>query len=392
MNILFLSKDYPPYLIGGVGVYVYEMSRLLAWMGHKVYVITKTDETPCVYLDAGVRVYRVKPKRIAFWNGLRGKVGGFLERLEYSLAVSKKLKEVVKENHIDIVETCEARAEAFWYYLFHRKPLLVVKLHTPETVAFKMDHVLGTLDYRLIKLLEEHWVSRASLRIGLSSEVVDITARHFSLKLANVPLMPNPINLELFKPSLSGAAEDRLGILYVGRLEFRKGIHTLLKAFVHVQDEFPYAHLTLIGSDCGMRCYMEKKIKELKYPECVRWIDYLPREELVKHYQENAVCVVPSLWENYPYVCLEALACGKAVVASSVGGLKKIIQHGFNGILTPPGSAKSLGEAIVKLLKEEQLRKQLGSAARVSIEKEYAPELIANRAIEIYEKILNKKR
>ena len=133
---------------------------------------------------------------------------------------------------------------------------------------------------------------------------------------------------------------------------------------------------------------MQSKIKKLKNPEGVQWIDHLPREELVKRYQESTVCVVPSLWENYPYVCLEALACGKAVVASDVGGLKRIIQHGRNGILVPPGSSKSLGEALVLLLKDAQFRKQLADQARVSIEKEYTPEFVAHRAMEIYDKIL----
>jgi len=390
MNILFLSKDYPPYLIGGVGVYVYEMSRLLAGMGHNVYVITKTDQAPCAYIDAGVRVFRVKPKTIPFLNGLRSKIGGFLERLEYSLAVSEKLGEVAKEYHIDVVETCEARAEAFWYYLFHSKPLLAVKLHTPETVAFKMDHTPESIDYRLNKFLEEYWIGRASLRIGLSREVVDVTSRHFSIKLKEVPLMPNPIDLKAFSPS-GNKSNGSLEILYVGRLEFRKGVHTLLRAFAGLQEEFPKAQLTLIGSDCGMSSFLERKLKQFKHPEQVKWIGYLPREELVGYYQKSTICVVPSIWENYPYVCLEALACGKPVIASDVGGLRKIIKHGINGLLTPAGSSKSLREAMGLLLRDARKREQLGQAARQNIEEEYAPEVIARRTLEIYQQALKRR-
>lgn len=392
MNVLFLSKDYPPYLIGGVGIYVYEMSRLLARMGHKVFVITKTDTIPCEYVDAGVCVYRVKTKYFRFLGALRKKLPGFIERLEYSLVVSKKISEVVKGQQIDIIETCEARAEAFWYYLTHKRPALVVKLHTPETVAFKLDHTPETYDYRMIKLLEEHWVSTAAQCIGLSTEVVDLTEKHFSMKLDNVPLMPNPIDLALFKPSANGLKECPLEVLYVGRLEFRKGVHTLMKAFLSVQEAIPQARLTLIGGDCGMRWYMEERIKQLKNPELVQWIDQVPREALVEYYQRSAVCVVPSLWDNYPYVCLEALACGKAVVASKIGGLKKIINDGGNGILVPPGSSRMLAEAIIKLLKDRPLRDTLSREARVYIEHGYAPEKIAQRTIEIYEQILSRRK
>lgn len=390
MNVLFLSKDYPPHLIGGVGVYVYEMSRLLARMGHNVFVITKTDTIPCEYVDAGVRVYRVKSKYFRFLNAVRMKLPGFLERLEYSLAVSEKIPKVVKDYQINIIETCEARAEAFWYYLTHKRPALVIKLHTPETVAFQLDYTPETCDYRMIKLLEEHWVSTASQCIGLSAEVVDLTAKHFSMKFDNVSLMPNPIDLEMFKPSSNGLKEHPLEVLYVGRLEFRKGVHTLMKAFLRVQEEIPQARLTLIGADCGMRGYMEEKIRQLKNPEFVQWIDQVPREALVAYFQRSAVCVVPSLWENYPYVCLEALACGKAVVASKTGGLKKIINDGSNGILVPPGSSMMLEEAIVRLLKDQPLREALGRQARIYIENEYAPEKIAQRTVEIYEQILSR--
>ncbi|MGD0336273.1 MAG: glycosyltransferase family 4 protein [Candidatus Omnitrophota bacterium] len=388
MNILFLSKDYPPYSIGGVGSYVYEMSRLLVRAGHKTFVITKAEDTPCTYVDGGVRVYRVKPVRYRFLNGARNSIGGFLERMEYSLAVSRQMKEVVKQDCIDIVETCEARAEAFWYYLFRRNPPLVIKLHTPETVAFKLDHTPTTLDYRLIKLLEEYWISRAQQHIGLSSEVVELTRRHFSLRLEDTPLMSNPIDIKVFCPSPNGMPVGVPEILYVGRLEFRKGVHTLMRALAYVQDCIPGARLTLIGSDCGMSQYVQEKIRQLKYPEQVKWIGEVSRQALPKYYQHSTVCVVPSLWENYPYVCLEAMACGKAVIASSVGGIKKIIRDDENGLLVPAGSSRNLAEAIVRVLNDSFLRSRLEKEARAFMEKEYTEDTLVGQAAGIYEKVL----
>jgi glycosyltransferase involved in cell wall biosynthesis len=301
------------------------------------------------------------------------------------------MKEVVREQRIDIVETCEARAEAFWYYLLRRNPPLVIKLHTPETVAFKLDHTPTTLDYRLIKLLEEYWISRAKQRIGLSAEVVELTRRHFSMRLQDAPLMSNPIDLEAFYPSSNGMGAGVPEILYVGRLEFRKGVHTLMRAFTYVQERIPDARLTLIGSDCGMSWYVHEKIRQLKYPERANWIGEVSRQELSKYYQHSTVCVVPSLWENYPYVCLEALACGKAVVASNTGGIKKIIRDGENGLLVPAGSSRRLAEAIVRLLNDAHLRERLGKEARAFMEKEYASDKLAGQATAIYERILTRR-
>lgn len=389
MKILFLSKDYPPHLIGGVGVYVYELSRLLARQGQETFVITQTDDCPLEYFDQGVRVYRVKPRRIGFWDILRPRISGLLERLEYSLAVSEKMEEVIQEHHIDIVETSEARAEGFWYYLSHRKPPLVIKLHTPETIAFVLDHTPITLDYRLIKLLEEHWICKATRKIGLSKEVIEITARHFSMKLSNIPFIPNPIDINSFRPLENHCDDSVQEILYVGRLEFRKGIHTLIRAFRYVQAVLPEVRLTLIGSDCGMAGYLCENIAKLKYPHKVTWLNHLPREKLPEYYQRSAVCVVPSIWENYPYVCLEAMACGKAVVASRIGGLTRMIIDRYNGLLFPAGSSKGLAEALIAVLKSPALRSELGRNARRTIEETHSPKAIAEQTLGIYAQLLN---
>jgi glycosyltransferase involved in cell wall biosynthesis len=388
MKIAFLSKDYPPDLIGGVGTYVYEVSRLLAKKSHTVFVVTCAKDIPLEYTDAGVTVFRVKAKRLKVLDHLRTKIGGLIERLEYSLAVSGKIDEIVKHYGLDLIETSEARAEGFWYYFFHKHPPLIIKLHTPETFAFALDHTPDTLDYRLIKSLEERWLQKASRKIGLSPDVVELTARHFKTRLGNVPSVPNPIDINFFKPSHDALLNDFPHILYVGRLEFRKGIHTLIRAFSYIQDSFPYARLTLIGADCGMKGYLFEKIAKLKYPDRVIWIDRIPRENLLEHYRNSSVCVVPSIWENYPYVCLEAMACAKPVIASDIGGLSTMIRHGENGLLFTPGSSRQLAERLTYLLKNPQLMRQFGLAARRSIEETYAPEKIAEATLQIYESLL----
>ena len=388
MKIAFLSKDYPPDLIGGVGTYIYEVSRLLAKMGHTVFVITYAQDSPIEYNDGGVTVCRVKAKKIKSVDSLRGRIGGLLERLEYSLAVSNKIDEIVKKYGLDLIETSEARAEGFWYYLFHKNPPLVIKLHTPETVAFALDHTPETLDYRLIKLLEERWLQKAAHKIGLSQEVVELTARHFKARLGKVPLVPNPIDINFFKPSSDAVLNDFQNILYVGRLEFRKGVHTLIRAFSYIQEDFPKAKLTIIGSDCGMSGYLFEKIAKLKYPKQVTWLGQIPREGLLEHYQHSSVCVVPSIWENYPYVCLEAMACAKPVIASDVGGLRSMIRHGENGLLFSPGSSRQLAQSLTYLLNNPQLIPRLGQAARKTIEERYAPQRIAKATLEVYESLL----
>jgi len=388
MNILFLSRDYPPNLIGGVGIYVYEISRHLVKIGHRVFVIAESIEQPFDNVEQGVHIFRVKLKKNRIFNTVRGRLSGFVERLEYSYAVSKKMEEVVSKYKIDIVESCEARAEGFWYYLFRKNPPLVIKLHTPESIVFKLNQVCRTLDYKWINKLEEWWISRANRLIGLSQAIVDLTSRYFRIKLNNLPIVPNPIDIEIFSPN-PAIKKNEFSVLYVGRLEFRKGVHLLIKAIPQVLKKIPQAKFTFIGNDCGMKSFLLNKVSELEIRNHVEFIDQLPRDRLIEYYQQSSLCVIPSIWENHPYVILEAMACGKPVIACDIGGISEIIKNRINGILVPAGSFITLAETIIELLSDGESQERLGNNARKYIEENYEPKKVIEKTLKVYEGLLN---
>lgn len=391
MNILFLTRDYPPNLVGGVGSYVYEISRLLTKIGHRVFVLTGTNDIPCDYEDNGVQIISIKPKEFNFLNPVRRKIKGFLDRLEYSYAVSQKLKNIIKRYKIDIVESCEARAEGFWFYLFQHFPPLVVKLHTPESIVFKLDNVPLSVDYLLIKYLEEWWIRKAKKIIGLSKSVVSLSGNFFKLHSDNFPIVPNPIDINIFKPAGNIKNDVIPTVIYVGRLEFRKGAHVLIRAIPFILNEIPEVKFLFIGDDCGMGQYLSKKVIEFGLEEKVIFIPRISRNRLIKHYQQSTICAVPSLWENHPYVILETMACGKPLVATEVGGVPEIIQHRKDGILVPPGSPMCLANGIIELLKNKDLREEIGRNARKKMEERYSPYFVAKKTLEIYTDVLDKR-
>jgi glycogen synthase len=389
MNILFLSRDYPPKHVGGVGTYFHEMSRILAKNGHRVFVITEAIDTALDYLDEGVHVFRIKPKPIGWLSLLRNPLPGWVMRLEYSLAVSKKIKELVLRYSVDIVESCEARAEGFWFYLFRNKPPLVIKLHTPEGLVYKLNREAYSRDRFLIEKLEEHWLLKAKQLIGLSKAITDLTRQHYKTKFKNIPIVPNPIDISSFKYEPISKNENM--VLYTGRLEFRKGVHVLARAIPHVLKKTPETKFVLIGDDCGMKSYLVKKMKEFDIENSVTILDQLPREQLLEWYRRSSMCVVPSLWENHPYAILEAMACGRPVIATRVGGISEIIQHEQNGLLVETGSTIELAEAIVKLSSDEKVCGELGANARKTIETRYAPEEVMRKTLSIYERLIPRR-
>lgn len=386
MKICFLSRDYPPNFVGGVGTYVLEISRALAGLGHEVHVITGAGEGPAgEFLEEGVHVHRFAPHPLSFLSLLREPFPSTCERLEYSFSVFQALKKLVKKHAIDIVESCEARFEGLWYYLWRKNPPLVIKLHTPEGIVYKLNREELSGDQKLIRLLEEFWILKAKKKIGLSRAIWELCTDHYALERKEPPFVPNPVDLAHFKPS-NQEAETGL-VLYCGRLEFRKGVHILVRSIPYILEKCPQAKFVFLGDDCGMKGYLTRKVTELGIADKVKFIPAVPRKNMPEYYRRGQVCVVPSLWENYPYAVLEAMACGRTVIASRCGGIPEILRDGENGVLTEPGSVIGLADSIIKLLTNEVLRDRLEKNARNFVEKNCNPEEVARKTLEIYEKL-----
>jgi glycosyltransferase involved in cell wall biosynthesis len=137
-----------------------------------------------------------------------------------------------------------------------------------------------------------------------------------------------------------------------------------------------------------MKLHLLEEISRLKAQASVEFIDQVPQDKLVDYYQQSAVCVVPSLWENHPYAVLEAMACGKAVIASGVGGIPEIIKDKYSGILVLPGSFISLAEAIIGVLGDNGLQRMLGDNARKYIEDKYASSAVVQENLKVYKELL----
>lgn len=388
MNIVFLSREFPPTHNGGVGIYTYEMSRLLAKHGHRVYVVTEAIETPLRYQHEDVTIVRILPERSRIFDRIRKYVPGFIDRLEYSRAVSSALKIILSSGPVDIVESCEARAEGFLFYLLRNKPRLVIKLHTPEGIVYKLNREPLYRDRHYVEKLEGWWLHKARTLVGLSNAIVSLSCAHYGLRTDGIRIVPNPIDSRTFSPAPVSSSASAPLVLYVGRLEFRKGCHVLIRSIPAVLHAVPDARFLFVGNDCGMSDYLTRQASVLGISGRVDFIGYRPREELAGYYNRCAVCCVPSLWENQPYTCLEAMACGRPVVASSTGGIPEIIENGVNGLLVPAGSVVRLAEAIIRLLEDRKLADSVGENARKTIEMRYDPESVMKRTLKIYERVL----
>jgi len=182
------------------------------------------------------------------------------------------------------------------------------------------------------------------------------------------------IDDDKFRPANGTVAGNRT-LLYVGRIARHKGVETLVEALPAILDAVPGTRVLLVGKDhpsgpdvSSMSDYLRRRLQKMGVSEkAVEFVGSVDRTGLPHLYRHAAVCVVPSLWENFPYACLEAMASGCAVVASAVGGVPEIVTDEVDGLLVPPSHPHALAAAVIRLLSDPLLRQRLGARARATV-------------------------
>ncbi len=215
---------------------------------------------------------------------------------------------------------------------------------------------------------EERRIARLSdVTIVWTAEEKDAVIRYCEADPDRVKVVPPGIDVSLFRPldTYESDLDDKSPlILYVGRLEFLKGVHILPDTVASL--EHCGARLKIVGGEPGSYKFelIRRRIEELNLADKVQLMGSVPRALLPSYYAAASVCIVPSYYESFGFVALEAAACGRPVVGFKTAGLSAIISDGKTGYLTSMHCAQSLAEKIDLLLYNRQLRLRMGEAAR----------------------------
>jgi glycosyltransferase involved in cell wall biosynthesis len=391
LSICFVSQEYPEETgWGGIGTYTYEMAHALARGGHKVVVVSRALSQPQHYVEAdGVEVYRILPSLNVNSTPVVWRLNRWWEG--YRLAVAIQLRQILRERQIDIIESPELHAEPLFHSLLYSQPPLIVRLHSGSQVVakFEPNHANGTrLNTRLERWLlgkAAHVTSPSKALLTLATEASDSKRR---------TVIPNPVDTDHFKPDFqTHESNSSANVLCVGRPRFLKGFHVLAQAIPRIWEENPETTFTFVPAPMGRsggspRDAYGSSLGNLIDDPRVQIVDAVPRERMPEFYRSATVCVVPSLWEGFGYVCVEAMACGKAVVASRTGGLEEIVEDGRSGILVEPGNAEELARAILTLIGDREHRTEIGRAARKRVVEEYSSATVAARMTNLYLQVI----
>ncbi|MFX1521701.1 MAG: glycosyltransferase family 4 protein, partial [Promethearchaeota archaeon] len=181
--------------------------------------------------------------------------------------------------------------------------------------------------------------------------------------------------------------ENDILILYVGQLTYGKGVLTLIQATKHLLQKNPSVKLVILGTG-PLIDYIKKTSNSIG--DQLRYYGFLPYNEVLKFYQLADIIVSPSIWpEPLSRVIIEAMALGRPVIATNVGGTPEIITHEKNGILIEPDDHKGIENALYRLTTDPDLRSRIGLEGRKTIENQYSEVVICNQTLSIYNKVLD---
>ncbi len=271
---------------------------------------------------------------------------------------------------------------------------------TPHLITFhtlsriKMQSRSGEQEPPVRQETEERIIADADCVVAFSPHERDAMVRLYGADRNRVELIPCGVDLSRFRPIGRAAARRELGLnghkvmLYVGRIEPLKGADLLLHTAAALETE-EGVQVLVVGSDAdgsGEVERLQRLSEDLELGDTVEFVGRVPQEQLALYYSAADVCVVPSFYESFGLAALESMACGTPVVASRVGGLSTIVQHGKTGYLKSWRCPEAFAQSLEMIMANEDLRDSMGRAARHRAET-LSWEQVAGRLLALYERL-----
>jgi glycosyltransferase involved in cell wall biosynthesis len=393
MRICYLTNEYPidGKHAGGIATYLKTIAETLVRQGHHVDVVYchhQLAEQRVVNIN-GVLVHLVPStqtvNRLFFrilsrmYLGLLRVLGVHGDLTGY-LAISLCMADYIEKNIVADVFECQ-EIGFLAYFLCMDRQNVVIKLHTPFAYVSRLNRIFS-LKYAFIEYFERKTVAMATAVSSPSASLARRIARRWFLR--------KRITVENLPFRLSEVVEDESAVppfkyvLYFGRIEIRKGVLLLAKAIRRLRSVHPDVTFLFVGADARygrkQNKSVKKKLLKLLGPAVSRvcFLEAKTHEQLYPLIRHAEFVVLPSLWENFPYACLESMGLGKTVIGPSDTGFAEQFRDGESGILFRRKSYRDLAEKIADCLDHPEKVRKIGENARQKIEDFNAEKMTAN--------------
>lgn len=371
-----IAREFPP-VSGGIGYYVYNLSKGLIKKGHKVTVITR-GSTRIVEREVIDGIDVLKATFFPLYPFHMTLHGFFVNSLLKSLGPEFSLVHL----HSPLIPSIKTDLP------------IITTVHTAMRIDSRYHEVVDP--YSLAEKVQSMYFSpfvesqllRLSDKVTAVSPSVANELKEYGMDSSEVTVMWNGVDEKIFFPIRKKEKFEKY-VLYTGVLRARKGLFDLIKCAILVKRIIPDIKFVICGTGSLLQ-NLKEKVRSVGLEEQVIFLGRVDRKKLIQIYQNATIHVVPSIYEGLPTVLLEAMACGLPVVATNIGGNRDIISSNVNGLLIPPGSPEAMAKMIMILWDNESLRKKIGGNARETILKKYTWDIVVNDFVNVYECLLQK--
>jgi len=369
MKVGLFTEWYLP-IRGGVSSHVSGLYKELKRRGHEVKIFTKRSKFRQERKSTEEDVVELNPT--------------FPLDLPILPPSGDETLKVISSYDLDIVHSHHAFTATPLAGLSYAEKLGIPRVLTNHSIpAGKHDgyfwETVGNLAYPV-----RYYINKAEVVIAVSKAAANFIS--FFVDYAPIKIIPNGIDTSKFKPNFDKENKE-LRILFVSRLVHRKGPHLLIRAFKRVIKKFDNVSLTFVGSGY-MKGTLEELAMSLNITNKIKFLGDVPDESLPQVYSESDIFVLPSLHaESFGLVLLEAMASGLPVVATNVGGIPEVLEDGKEGFLVKPDE-RSIADALIKLLEDENLRKAMGKNGRKKAVEKYDWKNVGEKIEETYKELL----
>ncbi len=390
MKILMVSWEYPPVVIGGLGRHVHHLSTALAAAGHEVVVLSRrpsgTDPSTHPNSDEiaeGVRVIAAAqdPHEFTFGTDMMAwtlAMGHSMVRAGLSLKKQRAHRpwrpDVVHAHDWLVAHPAIALAQ------FYDVPM-VSTIHATEAGRHS-GWVTGALS-RQVHAVESWLVRESDSLITCSVSMADEITELFGPGLAGITVIRNGIDAGRwpFAPRRprTGPAE----LLYLGRLEYEKGVHDAIAALPRIRRTHPGTSLTIAGEGTQQEWLIDQARKH-GVLKATRFLGHLDHAELLAVLHRADAAVLPSHYEPFGIVALEAAAAGTPLVTSNIGGLGEAVINGQTGVSCPPRDVARLASAVRTVLDDPDAAQRRARAARDRLTSDFDWKTVASQTAQVY--------
>ncbi|WP_426671947.1 glycosyltransferase family 4 protein [Mucilaginibacter sp. McL0603] len=394
MNIGIVTPYYPESnsRSSGIANHFYLLANTLNKSGHKVVVLhvrplNETEDKQDEILDKdGITYILCKvsvPKFIKLISKNSWTVQDFYQKVKAMIITRIKLSKIARKYKIQIVETSSYFSLCYLYLFKVNTIPIVTRVSTTFRQMLNDHYPYKSRLNNLIASIEMLMIKKSNLLITHSRNHLLELEKILKCSLKKCQIIPHGVPLPALKDKTESSALVK--ILFVGRMESRKGIDILLKAIPIVLKTQKNIKFYLVGDNYEQ--YQKEYFAINNHMDDVLFLGMVSPSELDTLYSECDVFVAPSRYESFGLIYIEAMSYGKPVIGFSVGGVADIIVDYHNGLFSEKNE-NDLAEKILTLIRDKDLRESMGKQARNSVEEKYDIEIMVNTSLNYYQGIL----